>query len=268
MRPEIADNRANWDDRVPLHLASAFYDVPGFLAGRDTLPQVDVDGVGPVEGKSLLHLQCHFGLDTLSWARRGARVTGLDFSAPAIAAARDLAARFVEAEVHDALAATGGGFDVVFTGVGALVWLPAIRPWARVVAGCLAPGGLVWVREMHPMLYTIDEQDPEALRVRYPYFETDAPFTEDSPDTYANDGPDGPGVVAHGRQHCWNHGVGQLVQALLDEGLVLEHLGEHRACDWNALPGRMAQGEDGMWRLEAGADRIPLMLSLRARRPG
>ncbi|MEV0425103.1 class I SAM-dependent methyltransferase [Micromonospora sp. NPDC050495] len=141
-------NRANWDERVPIHVAGPFYDLPGFVAGRSTLHDFEVAEVGAVTGKKLLHLQCHIGLDTLSWARRGAVVTGLDFSAPAVAAAEDLAAqigvttaRFVTADVYDAVQALDGRtFDIVYTGFGALCWLPDIDRWARTAADLVAPG--------------------------------------------------------------------------------------------------------------------------------
>jgi SAM-dependent methyltransferase len=156
-------NRANWDSRVPVHLASSFYDVAGFRGGASTLRPFELAEVGSVAGRSLVHLQCHIGLDTLSWARRGALVSGLDFSAPAISAASSLAvslglpAEFVVADVYDAVAAFGGQrFDVVYTGIGALVWLPDVPRWARVVAGLLAPGGFVYLAEAHPFAQILE----------------------------------------------------------------------------------------------------------------
>jgi SAM-dependent methyltransferase len=156
-------NRANWDDRVPVHLASSFYDVAGFRDGASTLRPFELAEVGSVAGRSLVHLQCHIGLDTLSWARRGALVSGLDFSAPAISAASSLAvslglpAEFVVADVYDAVAAFGGQrFDIVYTGIGALVWLPDVPRWARVVAGLLAPGGFVYLAEAHPFAQILE----------------------------------------------------------------------------------------------------------------
>ena len=180
-------NRANWDDRVPIHWDSPVYDLAGFIADSGRLsPEVAFDApyVGEVAGKRLLHLQCHLGNDTLSWARLGAEVTGLDFSAPAIAAARRLSAesgipgRFVVAEFYDAPQVLAETFDVVYTGVGALNWLPDIARWGRVVAGFVAPGGLFYLREGHPMLFTLDWREDEQLMVRYPYFETSEPVPD------------------------------------------------------------------------------------------
>jgi len=265
-------NRANWDDRVPIHWDSPGYDVAGFVADPGRLSGVvafDSPLVGEVRGRRLLHLQCHMGQDTLSWARLGAEVTGLDFSEPAIAAARRLSAesgtpgRFVVAELYDAPRVLPETFDVVYTGVGALNWLPDIRCWGEVVAGFLAPGGLFYIREGHPMLWSLDWRDDAALLVRYPYFETADPIVDDDPSTYA-----GPGTVEHARTYEWNHGLGEVVAALLDAGLVISGLREHRELDWQGLP-QMTQGADGRWRLpEEQRDLVPLMYSLWARKAG
>jgi 2-polyprenyl-3-methyl-5-hydroxy-6-metoxy-1,4-benzoquinol methylase len=157
-------NRANWDDRVPVHLASEYYNVAGFRSGVSSLRPFESAEVGDVTGKRLLHLQCHVGLDALSWARLGAQVIGLDFSEPAIKAARSLAAdlgidaSFVVADVYDAVTALAGQrFDVVYTGTGALVWLPDMTRWAQVVAALLEPGGLLYLVEGHPFAQILDE---------------------------------------------------------------------------------------------------------------
>src|SRR5512147_421715 len=161
--PHFETNRTWWDGVVAIHEASRGYDRAGFLRGEKPLCPVERAELGPlVEGKDLLHLQCHFGMDTLNWARLGARVTGLDFSEPAIEAARRLSnesgipGRFVQANVYDARGALGGEtFDVVYTGIGALNWLPDIRGWATVAAACVRPGGLLYLYEMHPVLATL-----------------------------------------------------------------------------------------------------------------
>jgi SAM-dependent methyltransferase len=264
-------NRDNWDDRVPIHWESPVYDTVGFIADPARLSDVvafDAPLVGEVRGKRLLHLQCHMGKDTLSWARLGAAVTGIDFSEPAIAAAQRLSAesgtpgRFLVAEFYDAPHLLPETFDVVYTGVGALNWLPDIRRWGEVVAGFLAPGGLFYIREGHPVLGSLDWRQDEALVVRYPYFETVEPIIDDDPGTYA-----GPGTVEHARTYEWNHGIAEVVTALLDAGLVLISLREHRGLEWQGLP-QMTQGEEGLWRLPEGQrDLVPAMYSLTARRP-
>jgi SAM-dependent methyltransferase len=276
-------NRANWDDRVPVHVASRGYDMDGFLRGEKTLYDIETSEVGDVRGKTLLHLQCHFGMDTLGWARLGARVTGLDFSAPAVEQARALAARigiedarFVEANVYDALEALSGEqFDVVYTGVGALGWLPDIKGWARVAAGLVKPGGFLYVYEGHPALWSMDDtRDDGALVVADPYFERPEPSVWDEAVTYV-DGPS----LEHTRTYEWNHGLGEIVTAVIEAGLHLAFVHEHRTIAWKALPQMVAVEPESMevagghqrrtaWQLpEEQRDLLPLMYSLKAIRP-
>ena len=263
----FADNRANWDDRVPIHLAGDLYDFDGFAEpGRlTTLVEFDRQRIGPVAGKRLVHLQCHLGTDTLSWARLGAEVTGLDFSEPALVAARglaerlDLDARFVFGNVYDAVELLGETYDIVYTGVGALCWLPDIGRWADVVAGLTEPGGTLYIKEAHPMLWTLDdERADDQLNVTFPYFERPEPTTWDFDETYG-----GVGQVEHSTTHLWNHGIGEIVMALLDRGFRLDLLEEHRELDWQGLPHMVPQG--AMWVLpDEQRDLVPLMYSLRA----
>jgi len=273
------ENRANWDERVPIHLASQSYNVTGFLRGEKELTRIEREEVGDVRGKRLLHLQCHFGLDTLSWARLGARVTGLDLSPAAVAAARRLAeylemdARFVEANVYDAPEALRGEtFDIVYTGIGAVNWLPDIRAWARAVAACVAPGGRFYILECHPVLWSLDNAPQEGLeagaapeyRLKYPYFETAAPgYVAEDALTYT----DGPPLTQSPVSYEWNHGLGETVDALLQAGLHLDFLHEHREVPWQALPWMVPADAPRSWRLPEGADRVPLMYSLGASRP-
>ena len=171
----LAVNRANWDERVPIHVASDFYDVAAFRGGAGTIREFELLEVGDVTGRDLVHLQCHFGLDTLSWARRGARVTGLDFSEAAMTKARELAedagigARFVAADVYDAAEALGETYDIVYTGIGALVWLPDLTRWARTVASLLRPGGFLYLAEFHPFADILD--DETGTTVTHDYFD-------------------------------------------------------------------------------------------------
>jgi SAM-dependent methyltransferase len=264
-----AANRANWDDRVAIHFESSEYDVAGFVADSTQISGVvafDRRFVGDVEGATLLHLQCHFGKDTLSWARLGATVTGIDFSERAISAARRLSersgtpGRFLVSEIYDSPRILGDRFDVVYTGVGAVNWLPDISGWARVVAGFLAPGGRFYMREGHPVLWSLDWSDE--LVVRFPYFETRRPVPWDEPTTYA-----GEGTVAHPRTYEWNHGIGEVFTALSDAGLRVTALREHRELEWQGLP-HMTLHDDGLWRLqEEQRDLVPLMWSITAVNP-
>ncbi|MGH3146782.1 MAG: class I SAM-dependent methyltransferase [Rubrobacter sp.] len=258
-------NRANWDERVPIHVSGEFYDVAAFKAGQERLQPFEIAEVGDVAGKDLLHLQCHFGIDTLSWARRGAYVTGLDFSAPAVDAARGLAsdlgldATFVRADVYEAVQATEGRtFDVVYTGRGALNWLPDLDRWARVVAALIRPGGFLYLTEFHPFTEVFGDDD---LTVENDYFQDENPRIWDEPGTYADFDAD----TEHNLTYEWNHTLGKVVSAVSAAGLHVELLGEY---DYTMFPRWPILEKSGFdtYRLPEGAPRIPLMYSLRARR--
>lgn len=262
-------NRRRWDELVPIHAASRFYDVPRFLAGGCALLPIEVAAVGDVRGKTLCHLQCHFGLDTLSWARRGAVVTGVDFSSAAIAKARALAAeagldaRFVEAEVTRAPEALGGArFDLVFTSWGVLGWLPDLEPWARAVAALLAPGGAFHLAEIHPTALLFDGS-PLAKERTFGYFREAEPIVETTTSTYA----DRDAAVEAATSYSWIFELGQVVNALIDAGLVIERLEEHDGTCCEIIPG-LVEGEDRLWRLPPGGRSLPLGFTIRARQPG
>jgi 2-polyprenyl-3-methyl-5-hydroxy-6-metoxy-1,4-benzoquinol methylase len=255
-------NRAWWDERVPLHVTSDFYDVEGFKAGGNTLRPFELEELGDVSGRSLVHLQCHFGLDTLSWARLGARVTGLDFSNPAVEAARAVAAEtgldaeFVTASVYDAPAALDERrFDIVYTGLGALNWLSDIERWAAVVADLVAPGGCLYLSEFHPIADIFGDDN---LTIEHDYFQTE-PLTFDDPGTYV----DREAHTAHNRTEEWVHPLGEVVSAVIEAGLAIELLHEH---DYTLFPRWPFLEQNGdSYRMPAGQPRLPLMYSLRAR---
>ena len=217
-----------------------------------------------------VHLQCHIGTDTISLARLGAHMTGLDFSSAALAEGRRIAALvgadvdYVEAELYDAVSVLGAEqFDLVYTGVGALGWLPDIRRWAQTVAELLRPGGRLFIREAHPMMWSIDEErDDDVLAVAYPYFETEEPLVFEDEGTYAETDV----VFAHSTTHSWNHGLGEIVTALLDAGMELTALEEHRSVPWEGLPGHMVRDENEEWRLTERPERVPLTFTLQARK--
>lgn len=246
-----AANLANWDERVPYHVTSPFYDLPSFLAGGDRLRSFEPAEVGDVTGKTLLHLQCHVGLDTLCWARRGATVTGLDFSAPAVEVARRLAtqigadtARFVTADVYDAVPALDGQtFDIVYTGFGALCWLPDLTGWAQQAAALVAPGGFLYLAEFHPVADVLAD---DGRTVEGDYFLRD-PIVVDAPGTYAE--PAAP--INASLTVEWRHGIGEVVSALAGAGLQLEFLHEH---------------DRGHFRFTGGGQPVPQTYSLRAAR--
>jgi len=259
-------NRANWDERVPIHVSGEFYEVASFKEGQERLQPFEIDEVGDVTGKDLLHLQCHFGIDTLSWARRGARVTGLDFSAPAVETARGLAsdmgleATFVHSDVYEAVSATGGPtFDVVYTGRGAILWLPDIGRWAGVVADLLKPGGFLYLTEFHPFTDVFGDED---LSVEHDYFQDANPRVWDEPGTYA----DFDAETSNNLTYEWNHTLGEVVSAVTTAGLSVELLHEY---DYTVFPRwpMLEKSDFDTYRLPEGTPRIPLMYSLRARKP-
>ena len=278
--PYYDANRARWDESVPIHAVSDGYDLAGFLRGEETLYALDMDEGGDVRDNAPLHLQCHFGMDTLNWARLGARVTGLDFSGAAVERARELAgqigisdATFVQANVYDAPAALNARFDVVYTGIGALCWLPDIRGWARVVSNLLNPGGFLYLYEGHPMLWALDdERAGRELVAQAPYFETERPAEWVGDTTYV-DGP----PLKNTRSYEWNHGLGEIVTALIEAGLRLDFLHEHREVAWQALPWMVRTDGNANakgyarrtpWQLPAEQrDLCPLMYSLKATNP-
>ncbi|KAJ6441390.1 methyltransferase domain-containing protein [Purpureocillium lavendulum] len=254
-------NRANWDERAPVHAASQDYRVKEYISDAGFIGDVvrfDRPLLGDVTGLACVHLQCHIGTDTLSLARLGAAsVTGLDFSGASVAEARKLAAatagsggerlRFVEASVYDApTALPQGGFDLVFTGIGALCWLPSAARWAKVVRGLLRPGGRLFLREGHPVLWAVDEtrsDDRGGLVLDYPYFERGGePTLFDEPGTYVDAGGH---EFRATRTAAFNHGIGEIVQALLDEGMRVTGLVEHQSVPWEAVPGQMTKNERG-----------------------
>ncbi|MEU5425424.1 class I SAM-dependent methyltransferase [Streptomyces olivoreticuli] len=278
-RSETADhwrqaNHALWEERVPIHTGSDFYDLAGFREGRDDLRGFELDEVGDVTGKRLLHLQCHIGTDTLSWARRGAVVTGLDFSAAAIAAARELAAdvgradaRFVEADVYDAPSVLGGEtFDIVYTGFGALCWLPDLVGWARAVAGLVAPGGFLYLAEFHPVGMCLND---DGTAWAEDYFAR-GPLTYDEPGTYAD--PDAP--TRHNRSVEWQHTLGDVVSAVTAAGLRPEFLREYDFSLFEQVKGMVRArdtsgtrpGSATVYRMPEGRPALPLIYSLRASR--
>ena len=267
-------NKASWDERAPAHAASPGYSVDRFVADPTFLSDVvrfDLPLLGDVTGLRGVHLQCHIGTDTISLSRLGARMTGLDFSSAALQQGRALAAAtgsgvdFVEADVYDAAAVLEpGSFDLVFTGIGALCWLPDVRRWAGVVADLLAPGGRLFIREGHPMLWSLADVRPDHLLVvDHPYFEQVEPLVWDDGGTYVPTDVE----FVHNTTLEWNHGLGEIVTALMDAGLTITALAEHDSVPWEALPGQMTLGPGGEWRLSERPERLACSYTLQARRP-
>ena len=262
-------NLANWNSRVVHHKKAYrlehFYADPGHLSNA---VRFDLPRLGNIEGLDVVHLQCHIGTDTLSLARLGARsVTGLDFSAPALEVARQLAADcgaaidYVASDVYMAIEALGAGrFDVVYTGGGALCWLPDIGHWAQVVAALLRPGGRLFIREGHPMLWTLADPRPDGLMVvEFPYFETEGVhFTE--PFSYVgHDEPlESPEIVN------FNHGLAQVITALIAAGMALTAIEEHDTVPWNPLDDAMEEIGGGEYRLRHAPERLAATYTIQA----
>jgi len=270
-----AVNMANWDERVPAHAESPDYKVARFISDPGFLSSVvrfDQPRLGDISGLRGVHLQCHIGTDTISLARLGASMTGVDFSVPAVEQARNLAARtgadarFVVSDVYAAVDAVGRtAFDFVFTGIGALCWLPSVARWADVVASLLRPGGRLFIREGHPMLWAMqDGRDDNRLVVEYPYFERAEPIVVDEGGTYVATDVEFTSTVTHE----WNHGLGEIVTALLDADMSITALTEHDSVPWQALPGLMEQLGDGEWRLADRPWRLPHSYTLQAIKRG
>ncbi len=259
-------NQEMWDERVPIHLRSAFYGVDGFKAGRSTLEPFEIGEVGAVRGLDLVHLQCHFGLDTLSWAREGARVTGLDFSRPAIEAATALAAecridaRFVAANVYEALEVLDHRYDVVYVNLGALNWLPDVWRWAEICAELLRPGGRLYLRESHPFgdVFADDELD-----VAYDYFADAEPLTWEDAGTYA----DPEAATVHNRSFEWQHPVSEVVSAVLAQGLHLDLFHEQPFTVFARWP-FLERRDDGTFWMPEDRPMLPLMYTLKATKAG
>ena len=266
-------NLANWEARVPLHTGPGGYDLAGFDDPQhlSSVVRYDLPRLGDIASLDVVHLQCHIGTDTVSLARLGPRsVTGLDFSPSAIAAATTLAARvstpvrFVESDVYDAGMALGKeSCDLVYTGIGAVCWLPDIRRWAAVVADLLRPGGRLLMREGHPMLDTIDYARSDGLLVvHYPYFETaGTAFTD--PSTYG-----GTGTVSAPRGVSFNHGLGEVFTGLTAAGLTVTAFEEHREVPWRALDEGMVESAEfeGEYVLAEHPERLPLTYTIQARK--
>jgi SAM-dependent methyltransferase len=267
----MTSNRRVWDAWTKIHVDSAFYDVESFRSGERPIRIRDYEReeVGDVTGKRLLHLQCHFGLDTMSWARLGAIVTGADFSPEAIAIARSLAgelgilATFVCSNVYDLPEAMDAGpvFDIVYTSGGVLGWLPDLEGWARVVEHFIKPGGTFYIAEGHPVTMALENErvEPGELRLQYPYWTHREPISLEVHGSYADRDAPTDGLIEHG----WNHSLGEIVTALAQSRLRIDFLHEFPFSHWDL--GFTVEDPGGRFRLPGDMDgRLPLAFSLKA----
>ncbi len=261
-----------WDEWALLHESSEFYDLDGFRKGGSTIRPFELEEVGDVSGKELLHLQCHFGMDTLSWARLGANVTGVDFSPNAIEIAGrvanelELPARFVQSRVQELPDNLDGQFDIVYTSRGVIGWLDDLTRWAEVIAHFLKPGGFFYIHEGHPTMWAFDDEREDAeLHVKYAYFERDEPLFFPVVGSYA----DPKAEVKANRSFSWFHSLGEVVTVLAEAGLRIEWLHEHPFLSWPVSFVVPSETEERTWVLHPlhGDAEIPLSFSLKATKP-
>ncbi len=261
MKAYLDVNRSLWDRWTRIHATSAFYDVDGFKAGRSSLTPLEREELGDVAGKTLLHLQCHFGLDTLSWARLGATVTGIDFSREAVTLAQSLSdemkipATFVCTDVYGLPARLDARFDVVFTSYGVLPWLPDLERWAAVVAHFLKPGGTFYLVEFHPFASMLDD---DGARIAYTYFYDPDPLRHENEGSYADEAA----AFKH-PSFEWPHGLGEIVTALLKTGLRLDFVREH-PYSTHPYPPFVEEDRPGRYIWKKHPDAFPLLFSIKA----
>jgi SAM-dependent methyltransferase len=265
-------NEANWDARTPIHLASAFYGLDGSRPAESWFAGYEWLDLGELAGVDLLHLQCHLGAETLAFARRGAAAVGLDISgesvrqAAVIADQAGLDIEYVQANVYDAVGALGGRqFDTIYTGKGAVCYLPELAPWAEVVSQLLRPGGSLYLVEFHPLLYSlgvVPAADTDELVLRFDFLGGRGVDERDATRTYT----DGPALTEATVAYEWRHEIGAVINALVGAGLRIDLVRESETLPWPRWPSMVPTG-DGFFRLPESAPRIPLLYALRARKP-
>jgi SAM-dependent methyltransferase len=262
-------NRRNWDERAGIHArdTTGDYMLDRFRRGEDALHEIEAEELGDVEGKRVLHLQCHIGRDTLCLVRRGAVATGLDFSSVALSFARGLAeetglkAEFVEGTVDEAPKLTPGPFDLVFTTWGTICWLPDMRVWADVIASVLARGGELYFADGHPGFNLLEEKVGRLVPTYDFQTPADRPLEFIDATTYTGD----PTIMTHQSTRQWIHSLSSILGALIDAGLTISMFREHEVLPWQGLPS-LVRASDRLWRLPDGHPRLPLSFSLRARK--
>ncbi len=260
--PMFKANKDAWNQRTQVHKDSAFYDLEGFKKGVNALTPVELQEMGDVAGKSLLHLQCHFGLDTMSWQRLGAHCTGVDLSNDAIKLAWDIAeelaldTRFINCNIYDLKNHCSEKFDIVFTSYGTIAWLPDLDRWASVIAHFLKPGGTFYIADFHPVLWMMDES---FTHIKYHYFNKTV-IAEENVGSYTDRN-----APIRTQEYSWNHSLSEIFSALIGHGLSIDFLHEFTYSPYNCFSG-LEKGEDGMWRIPGMEEKMPMMYSIKATR--
>ena len=254
------ENKNLWNQRTVIHKASSFYDLPSFLKGKTSLNEIELRELGNIEGKKILHLQCHFGMDTLSLARTGAKVTGVDLSDTAIDEAKKLNqqlgldAKFICCNVYELKDFLNDKFDIVFTSYGVIGWLPDLHKWAEIIAHYLKPGGFFYMAEFHPVVWMLDE---EFKGVKY-YYHNQEVIVLDAQGTYTDRNAE-----IQSKEYSWNHSTSEVLNSLLSQNLQLNFFNEYSYSPYPCFQ-NIVQGIDGNWRVKGLEDKIPMVFSLKA----
>jgi SAM-dependent methyltransferase len=267
MKEYINSNKKRWEELADLHFKGEYYDVENFKKGGISLSELEINEVGDVKGKKLLHLQCHFGKDTLSWARLGAQVTGADFSSRAIELAKQLSveigieATFIQSDISalDQTSLEPASFDIVFTSNGAIYWLPELKSWAKYISHFLKPNGFFYILDSHPTGNIFDDECEDDLIVRYPYFHQEKPLEFDEEGSYADE----KAKLMNTKEYGWVHDMGSIVYSLVNAELRIDFLHEYPFVAWKMFP-FLEQKEDDWWYLPRKFQKIPLTFSLKA----
>ncbi|MHA1992637.1 MAG: class I SAM-dependent methyltransferase [Candidatus Kariarchaeaceae archaeon] len=266
-RNYLTFNKAKWDELAPLHFDTDFYDVKSFREGRNSLKNLEIGEIGSVENKKLLHLQCHFGMDSLSWERLGATVTGIDFSDKAIKLANQLrdelglSSKFICSDVLSMPNELFNSFDIVFTSYGTITWLPDLEKWAERIFQCLKTGGFFYIVDSHPFSYVFqDEDNPKDYQIGYPYF-IDKPYEFSDEGSYAGIS----GELSNKKNYQWIHSMSYIVNSLINAGLTIEFIHEFPFTHFQNYP-FLEESKEGFWIDKNSKFQMPLMFSLKARK--
>lgn len=253
-------NKELWNKRTVVHKDSSFYDLPSFLNGKSSLNEIERRELGNIQGKTVLHLQCHFGMDSLSMARLGAKVTGVDLSDTAITEAKKLNidlgldVDFICCNVYDLKSFLSNQFDIVFTSYGVIGWLPDLNKWADIISHFLKPGGFFYMAEFHPVVWMLDE---DFERVKY-YYHNQELIEIESQGTYT-----GNNAKIEGKEYSWNHSLSEVINALIGQGFQIDFFNEFSYSPYSCF-NKVVQGEDGNWRVKGLEGKIPMVYSLKA----
>ena len=253
-------NRQSWNKRTPIHKDSTFYGLKEFKEGKTSLNKIELEEVGDVNGKSLLHLQCHFGMDTMSWSRLGAKCVGVDLSDEAIKLAREinlelkLHTEFINCNVYDLKDHLDKKFDIVFTSYGTIGWLPDLKKWAEIVSYFLKPNGIFYIVDFHPTLWMMDE---DFQNIKYNYFNTEV-IKDETEGTYSDRN-----APVKTTNYGWNHPFSEILNNLIQQNMKIIHLNEFSYSPYNCF-NNLEQGNDGMWRIKGMNEKLPMLYSIKA----